>query len=45
MLAFLGLLRDKYGGAEGYAVKMCGLTQEEVERIRENMTEGVPPIH
>ena len=45
MMAFLKLLREQYGGAEGYVVQKCGLTKEEVEKIRENLTEDMPPIH
>jgi hypothetical protein len=37
MYAFLDLLRDKYGGAEGYVQKYCGLSVEDVEIIRHNL--------
>ncbi|THH11937.1 hypothetical protein EW145_g314 [Phellinidium pouzarii] len=38
MLAFLDLLRNKYGGAEGYMQKFCSLSAEDVQEIRHNLT-------
>lgn len=37
MLAFMGMLREKYGGAEGYAQNVCGLSVEDVQVIRRNL--------
>jgi hypothetical protein len=44
MLSTLEMTREKYGGAEGYVIKKCGLTQKDVERIRVNLTIEAPPI-
>lgn len=41
MLATLAVLREKWGGAEGYVVKELGLTKEEVEAIRRNLVVDV----
>ncbi|KFA63388.1 hypothetical protein S40285_01842 [Stachybotrys chlorohalonatus IBT 40285] len=37
MLATLGLIRDEYGSVEAYVRTECGLSDEEIERIRRNM--------
>ena len=37
MHAFLNLLREKYGGAETYVQKYCGMSAEDVETIRRNL--------
>ncbi|KFA47543.1 hypothetical protein S40293_02174 [Stachybotrys chartarum IBT 40293] len=37
MLATLGLIRDEYGSVEAYVRTECGLSDEEIERIRSNM--------
>jgi len=37
MLAFLNLLRQKYGGAEGYAEQFCQLSPEDIQSIRRNL--------
>ena len=39
MYAFLDLLRDKYGGAEGYVQKYCGMSADDVEVIRRNLVD------
>lgn len=36
----LSMITDKFGGAEEYMMKDCGLSQEEVERVRKNITQG-----
>ena len=41
MMAFLDMLRERYGGAETYAVSICGLTQQDVETIKANLVVGV----
>ena len=37
MLAFLKLLRDKYGGVENYLATYAGLSPEDVQQIRTNL--------
>ncbi|KAI6135182.1 protein-tyrosine phosphatase-like protein, partial [Pisolithus croceorrhizus] len=37
MAAFLELLERVYGGVEGYVKKYCGLTEEDISRIRTNL--------
>ncbi|KAF4542730.1 Tyrosine phosphatase [Lasiodiplodia theobromae] len=37
MLAALAMIRKKYGSAEGYVRNVCGLSTEEIERIRQVM--------
>jgi hypothetical protein len=34
MLATLKMIQDVYGGAEGYLLNQCGLSQEEVGKIK-----------
>lgn len=34
MLAMLEMVERKWGGAEGYVETMCGLTNEEVAKVR-----------
>jgi hypothetical protein len=43
MLAMLEMVNRKWGGAEGYAKTMAGLTDEEIEKVRRVLTlkEGV----
>lgn len=36
MLAFLTMLRENYGGAEGYLKKYAGLSDEDLYTIRSN---------
>ncbi|KAF7853347.1 uncharacterized protein EAF02_012001 [Botrytis sinoallii] len=45
MLATLKMLREKFGGAESYVIEKCGLTIDEVERIRKNLTIESPAVH
>lgn len=42
MMATLKMIKEKYGSAEGYVTKECGLTQEEVEMIRTNLVVDIP---
>lgn len=37
MLAFLSLLNEKYGGAEGYLKGVAQLTDEDISTIRSNI--------
>lgn len=45
MLATLKMLHEKFGGAEGYVMEKCGLTIEEVEKIRKNLIIESPAVH
>lgn len=44
MRAVLGWLDGEYGGAEGYVVSRCGLSEEDVRRIKANLVVDVPPV-
>lgn len=37
MIAFLSLLQDKYGGAEGYVTRYAGLSDNDITTIRNNL--------
>lgn len=37
MAAFLKVMQGKFGGAETYIIEKCGLSKEEVEKIRNNL--------
>jgi hypothetical protein len=37
MLATLKMIRERYGGPEQYIIDRCGLTKEDVRRIRSNL--------
>lgn len=41
----LVVLKEEYGGAEAYVKKYCGLNDEDVAKIRENITVEAAPIH
>ncbi|KAK0105369.1 hypothetical protein ONS96_004761 [Cadophora gregata f. sp. sojae] len=43
MLSTLEMIREKFGGAEGYAIDRCGLAKEEVGLIRKNLVVEKPP--
>lgn len=45
MLATLKMLREKFGGPEGYVIEKCGLTIEEVDKIRKNLIIECPAVH
>ncbi|KAH6674919.1 tyrosine/serine phosphatase-like protein [Halenospora varia] len=45
MLATLQLIKDEFGGAEGYVTEKCGLTKEEVKMIRSNLIVEKPAVH
>jgi hypothetical protein len=45
MLATLKMMREKFGGAEGYVIEKCGLTKEEIEKIRSNLIVEEPAVH
>ncbi len=44
MLATLEMIRNVYGGPEGYVKSHCGLSDEDIERIRKNVTAEVAPV-
>lgn len=45
MLATLKIIREQYDGPEAYMIERCGLTKEEVERIRSNLVVEEPALH
>lgn len=45
MMATLEMIRDKFGGAEGYMVEKCGLAKEQVEAIRKNLIVDDEPAY
>lgn len=40
MLATLDMIKNKYGGAEGYLKQKCGFEDQDIERIRKNIIES-----
>lgn len=44
MLASLQMIMEKYGGAEGHARQVCGLSDTDIESIRWNMLSEEKPI-
>lgn len=45
MMLTLSLIRDNFGGVENYMTEYCGLTKEEVEKIRSNLIVDKPALH
>jgi len=45
MLSTLKVIREQFGGVEGYMIERCGLTKEEVEKIRSNLIVEEPALH
>ena len=45
MLATLKMIRENFGGAEGYMIEKCGLPKEDLEKIRSNLIVAQPAIH
>lgn len=45
MRSCLKMIKKEFGGAENYMIEKCGLTKEQVDRIRFNMIVEHPPIH
>ena len=37
MIAFLGMLRERWGGAEGYARRFCSLTDADIGIIKAHL--------
>jgi len=44
-MATLEIIRERFGGPEGYLLDRCGLSNEELSKIRSNMVIEEPPIH
>ena len=42
MQAFIKLLEERYGGVEGYVRGMCGLTDQDITTIRQNLLVSKP---
>ena len=45
MLATLKMLKERFGGADQYMTEKCGLTKEDLERIRSNLIVEQPAVH
>jgi len=44
MVAFLDLLQEKYGGAEGYLKNYLGFSEEDITTIRKNLLHAGPKL-
>jgi hypothetical protein len=38
-------MKKEFGGAENYLIEKCGLTQEQIAKIRSNLIVDEPAIH
>lgn len=45
MRSALKQMRKEFGGVENYLIEKCGLTQEQIDRIRSNLVVDQPAIH
>jgi len=45
MLATLQMIREKYGGPEGYVLEKCGLSMDDIQNIRANLVVEMVPLH
>jgi hypothetical protein len=45
MMATLQMIRERYGGAEGYIRDRCGLSNEEIAQIKASLVVAETPIH
>lgn len=45
MLATLKMIRQRFGSAEQYVIEKCGLTKDEVEKIRKNLIAEEPAVY
>lgn len=45
MLATLKMIREKFGGPEQYMIEKCGLSKEDIQKIRDNLIVEIPPIY
>lgn len=37
MMLTLKVIREKFGGVENYVIERCGLSKDEVEKLRSNL--------
>lgn len=44
MTATIDMIRITYGGAEGYARRVLGLSLEQIAQLRRNLTEQAAPV-
>jgi hypothetical protein len=44
MRSALKMIKNEFGGAENYMIEKCGLTKEQVNRIRFNLVVEDPAI-
>jgi len=45
MMAFLKVMKEQFGDAETYVIERCGLTKDEVEKIRGNLIVEEAAVH
>ena len=45
MLSTLKVMRERFGGPEGYVIEKCGLTEEDLMKIRKHLTVKEVAIH
>jgi protein tyrosine/serine phosphatase len=45
MLSTLKMIREEFGGPEGYMIEKCGLSKDDVQKIRTNIIVATPAIH
>ncbi|KAG0650074.1 Tyrosine-phosphatase [Hyphodiscus hymeniophilus] len=45
MLATLEMLQEKFGGAEKYMIEKCGLSNQDIDKIRSNLIIEKPAMH
>lgn len=45
MMATLKMIRERYGGAEGYIREQCGLSDEEIVKIKSSLVVTEAPVH
>lgn len=45
MMATLQMIRERYGGAEGYIRDQCGLSNEEIGQVKSSLVVAEAPIH
>lgn len=45
MFSTLKVIRKEFGGVENYMIEKCGLSKEEVEKIRSSLIVEQPALH
>jgi hypothetical protein len=45
MRSALKAMREEFGGVENYMIEKCGLTKEQIDRIRSNLVVDQPAVH